>query len=208
MCYKELPQEYGYLDKIDLKNNKKQFWLVQGMGLGIIILMIVAGCFIVNPYRALTEEPTWEEFLSLAVMVVGYLVYIVLHELTHGVFMYGFFHERLIFGASFTYAYCGSKAYFDKKRYFVIALAPVVIWGIVLGILTVFFHNGIWFWTIWMIQAGNVGGAAGDFFCTYKMCRYPKDILVQDTGTSMTVYCRKSGDELVPAEETQREDDV
>ncbi len=208
MCYKELPQGYDYLDKIDLKNNKKQFWLVQGMGLGIMVLTIVAGCFIVNPYRALTDEPSLDVFLSISVMAVGYIAYIVFHELTHGVFMYAFVRKKLIFGASFSYAYCGSTAYFDKKHYIVIALAPVVVWGAVFGILTVFFHSGVWFWTIWLIQAGNLGGAAGDFFCTYKMCRYPKDILVQDTGTSMTVFCRKSGDELAPAEETQREEDV
>lgn len=196
MCYKTFPDGYTFFDKIDLKNNKKQFWLVQGFGTAILLIMLIAGCFIVNPYYALVMSESVVEIIALLVILVGYLIYIVLHELTHGVVMYAFCHKKLRFGVSLTYAYCGSTAYYDKIHYIVIALAPVVIWGIVLGVLNVFFHSDAWFWVIWFIQAGNIGGAAGDFFCTYKMCRYPNDILVQDTGTEMTVFRRKTEEEL------------
>lgn len=208
MCFKELPKGYVPFDKIDLKNNKRQFWLVQGLGSGIFLLMLVAGWFLVDPYHALVEDGSIYSILALIVMAVGYFVYIAAHELTHGVCMYIFCRMKLNFGMSLSYAYCGSRAYFDKKHYIIIALAPVVVWGIVLGVLTAIFHSGVWFWTIWFIQAGNIGGAMGDFFCTYKMLCYPKDILVQDTGTAMTVYCRKSGEELAQTEETQREEEI
>jgi hypothetical protein len=40
------------------------------------------------------------------------------------------------------------------------------------------------------LQTINISGAAGDLFVTFKMFGYPKDILVTDTGLSMTVYSR------------------
>ena len=46
MCFGSLPEDYVYLDKIDLMHNKKQFWIVNGLSLAIMIVMIVAGYFI------------------------------------------------------------------------------------------------------------------------------------------------------------------
>jgi len=46
---------------------------------------------------------------------------------------------------------------------------------------------------VYLIQANNIGGAAGDMYMTWKMGKMPADILVQDTGLTMTVFGR--GDE-------------
>ena len=198
MCCKELPQGYSFYDKIDLKKNKRQFWLVQGVGIGLFLLFIPLGILI----AAVADLPEAEFnglniFFPIIAWCAVYVIYIVLHEVTHGIFMYAFCPTKLNFGVSLTYAYCGSRAYFDKKHYILIALAPVLIWGIVLGVLNIFIHVGVWFWTVWLLQAGNVSGSAGDFYCVIKMLRYPKDILVQDTGTDMTVY--------TPQKEQERE---
>ena len=45
-----------------------------------------------------------------------------------------------------------------------------------------------WFWVVWFWQIMNVSGAAGDVYVTLKLLRAPSDILVKDTGVSMTVY--------------------
>jgi hypothetical protein len=88
------------------------------------------------------------------------------------------------------YAYAGSEAYFNKKSYIIIALAPVVIWGAVLGVLCAVLPQS-WFWVVYLIQIGNISGAAGDFYVTFKFLKLPKDILVNDTGVAMTVYTKK-----------------
>lgn len=57
-------------------------------------------------------------------------------------------------------------------------------------LITNFFTQGIWFWTVYLIQVMNLSGATGDYYVATKMLRLSKDILVQDTGIHMTVYER------------------
>jgi hypothetical protein len=94
-------------------------------------------------------------------------------------------------------AYCGNPAYCDKPRYAIVALAPLVVWGVIFGILNAFFRTGVWFWVIWLLQTVNIGGAAGDLFVAWKLTKYPKEILVQDVGTAMCVYRKKTQEELL-----------
>lgn len=204
MCFKELPQDYTVFDKIDLQNNKRHFWTVQGLSLGITVVMIVGGWFI----DRLTLSRSAEDFIALGVLVLAYVAYVILHEATHALVMRLSVKAKLNFGFKGWAAYAGSAGYFDKKHYIIIALAPLVLWGTVFAVLTAFFHSGIWFWVIWFLQIGNVGGAAGDIFCTYKMTTYPKDILVHDTGLNMTVYRKMTREETEKsaAEETVEND--
>ncbi len=195
MCYKTFPEGYTFLDKIDLKNNKKQFWIVQGIGLLMMAIMIVIGYFIAG-FNFFSDEKPIIMIIAVAVVIVGLIVYIVAHEATHGLVMYLSVKAKLNFGFNVLFAYAGSSGYFDKKHYILISLSPLVLWGIIFGVLNVFFHSGVWFWVIWFLQIQNVSGACGDLFCTYKMLRYPKDILVRDSGMDMMVFRRKTEEEL------------
>lgn len=192
-----LPENYIQRTVIDLEKDKKAFWFVNILSLVIAALMVAIGVWAVP----LDLEPDADNFvlellLPLIVLLAGIFAYIVLHEAVHGVFMYAFSRVRPRFGFKLVFAYAGSEAYFDKIRYIVIALAPVVFWGMVLLIIDLF-CKGIWFWVFYIIQVCNVGGAAGDFYVTAKILRMPKDILIQDTGTQMTVFA--------PVQEKQEE---
>lgn len=191
MCHETLPEGYVEYDLIDLKNNKKQFWLVQIISVVIMIAMLVGGYFIVG-IDDLEQDGLTTTIIGLVVLIAGFIAYIVLHEAVHGIVMYLSCRVKPKFGFVGWAAYAGSTAYYDKKHYIVIALAPLVVFGIIFAVLNVFFHSGVWFWVIWMLQIGNVSGAAGDIFCTFKMFGYPKDILVQDTGLAMTVYSKQA----------------
>lgn len=202
MCYKTLPEGYTTHDKIDLRNNKKQFWAVQGIGLVIMFAMVGIGWLIESPLKVaefIRNGNTAQALIALAVIIVGYVAYIFAHEAVHGLFMYAFCKTKIKYGFVGWAAYAGSSAYYDKKHYVIIALAPVVIWGVVFAVLNIFFHSGIWFWVIWLLQIGNLSGAAGDFLCAFKMAGYPKDILVNDTGMEMQVY-RKAAETAVSTE--------
>lgn len=93
------------------------------------------------------------------------------------------------YGFTGLYAYAGSEAYFTKKRYFIIALAPVAVWGVVLLALCMLVPAP-WFWTVYLIQIGNIAGAAGDFYVVWRFAAMSPDILVRDAGVDMTVYSR------------------
>lgn len=197
MCHTTLPENYIEHDKIDLMHNKKQFWIVQLLGIIITVVMLVGGYFICP---AVYNDSSYWNVIALVVLIIGYILYIILHEATHGVVMRLSVKAKLNFGFKGWAAYAGSTGYFDKKHYIVISLAPLVLWGIVFAVLNIFFHTDVWFAVIWVLQIGNIAGASGDLFCTYKMLRYPKDILVLDTGTEMTVYRRMTEEEIEEAE--------
>lgn len=192
-CCKTLPEGWVLHDTIDLKNNKKQFWLVQGISLLLCAVFLAAGCFLVHPKVFFEDSPA--RIWALLALIVGMIAYIVLHELTHGVFLASFTKTKPKFGFVGWAAYCGNEAYCNKPCYAVVALAPVVVWGIVFGVLNAFFRTGVWFWLVWFLQTVNVSGAAGDLFVTFKLFGYPKEILVQDTGISMKVFRRLTAEE-------------
>ncbi len=182
----QLPDGYGERVKIDLQKNKTEALLVNGLALVIMLVLIVIGHLIV-PVQALLRLG----ITKLLLMVIGVLLYLVLHELTHAVCMKYYGAEKVKFGYTGLYAYAGSDAYFGKKPYIVIALAPVVVWGVVLLILNLLAGDG-WFWVVWLIQVSNLSGAAGDLYVTAKLSKMSADILIQDSGVSMTVYERLS----------------
>ena len=70
-----------------------------------------------------------------------------------------------------------------------VALAPVVLWGVVLLILGNLVPAA-WFWVVYLIQIVNISGAMGDFFVTVRFSVLPAHILVFDRGVGMTVYSK------------------
>lgn len=185
----ELPSNYELYKIIDLEKNRKYFWLINLLSLAIGLAMFFLGLAIAPV--DLRELELGEIVTSLFVMIVGFVGYIFLHEGIHGLFIFLFSGEAPTFGFKGWCAYAGSLCFFSKVQYLVIALSPVVVWGIALFVLNLF-CNGVWFWVVYFIQILNIGGAAGDYFVSVKMLTYPKDILVRDTGTQTAVFCRRT----------------
>lgn len=187
-----LPEGYSEEFGIDLQKNKKLMLLVNGIAIAIMLPMAFLGALAV-PFDSFfdSDEIWYMPLLKASVLMLGYIAYIVLHELVHGIFMKHFSGIKPKYGFTLMYAYAGSSAYFNKKSYIIIALAPVVIWGAVLGVLCAVLPQS-WFWVVYLIQIGNISGAAGDFYVTFKFLKLPKDILVNDTGVAMTVYTKNN----------------
>lgn len=185
--YAALPQGYAPADAIDLVHNKKQFWIVNGLSVVLCVIMLILPFLWGRSLRDFVGEgPLPALRLRLGVALAGIFAYIALHELTHGIVMMAC-GARVHYGYKVVYAYAGSDAYFTRSAYIVIALAPVVLWGIVFTVLTACLPRE-WFWVVWLWQLVNISGAAGDFYCTCRILRAPRDTLVQDTGTAMTFY--------------------
>ena len=150
--------------------------------------MVVIVCFI-HPLSKMfnTDAHLPDVVVRLIVMVLSIIGYIVLHEAVHGVAMKLCGTKRVRFGVTGLYAYAGSDDYYSKSAYIFIALAPVVLWGIVLAVLCAVLPAS-WFWIVYLVEIMNISGAAGDFFVTFRFIQFPSDILVKDAGVSMTVY--------------------
>ena len=185
-CLPDLLEGYGLLCLIDLQNNVKTALAVNGAAIAAAVILAVIGNFII-PMATALEGEMFSVLLRLGVMVICVVVYIVLHELTHGAAMRYYGSKTVKYGLTGKYAYTGSSEYYDKASYIVITLAPVVLWGIVLAVVCACVPSQ-WFWTFFFVQITNLSGAAGDAYVTYKLIRLPDTIRISDSGVAMKVY--------------------
>ena len=185
-----LPEGYRKIYSIDLQKNKKTSLLVNLLSIAIAAVFVVPAHFYI-PITSLYDmsQGLVSYFIRFGALVVGMLAYIVLHELVHGITMKIFGTKKVKYGFTGLYAFAGSDDYYDKKSYLTIALAPILVWGIVLAIICLLVPRE-WFWVSYFIQIINLSGAAGDLFVTVKFSRMPKDILVHDHGVGMVVYSK------------------
>lgn len=183
-----LPEGYKEVLSINLQKDKKLALIVNLIGLVVMLAMGVPMHFYI-PISTLFDfsDGMVVYWLRIASLVVFGVVYLILHEAVHGITMKMCGTKKVKYGFTGMYAFAGSDDYYDKKSYIIIALAPVVVWGIVLAIINCLVPEN-WFWVVYFIQISNISGAAGDIYVTAKFSKLPNDILVQDSGVGMTVY--------------------
>ncbi len=186
-----LPEGYREIYALDLQKDKKTAIFVNVLALVITVLLAVPMAFVV-PVSSLfnMENGMVPYMIRFGALLVLMIVYMVLHELVHGVAMKLCGTQKVKYGFTGMYAFAGSNDYYNKKAYIFIALAPVVLWGVVIAVITPFVPID-WFWVVYFLQIANLSGAAGDLFVTVKFSRLPKDILIKDYGVGMTVYSKQ-----------------
>lgn len=194
MNCKHLPKGYEPVKKIDLLSNHKEMVAVNLISFALMVIMILIGGAVtgIDKLRSMLLVDSTQELkhfvLKLVLTLTFCAVYIVLHELVHGVFMKLCLKGcKVNFGYKVIYAYAGSNACFSRISYVIIAAAPLVFFGVLLSIICCVVPAE-WFWPIYLVQVLNVSGAAGDIYVFFLILRMPKDILIRDTGISMTVY--------------------
>lgn len=185
-----LPDGYKEIYSIDLKKNKKMSLLVNLLAILIGIAMAVPMHFIVPITTLFDIEQGLKDYtMRFVVLLVASVLYIILHEAVHGIAMKICGTKKVKYGFTGLYAFAGSDDFYDKTAYIFIALAPVILWGVVFAIINPFVPTS-WFWVVYMLQIMNISGAAGDFFVSARFSRLPEDILVKDYGVGMTVYSK------------------
>ena len=189
--FNSLPEGYNEIYSVDLKKNKKLSLFVNAAALIIAVGMVIPMHFYIPITTIIDmEKGLGAYYIRFASLLVLMVLYIVLHEVVHGISMKICGTKKIKYGFTGVYAFVGSDDYYDKKSYIFIALAPIVLWGIVLAVVN-FFVPVEWFWVVYFLQIVNISGAAGDLFVTVKFSRLPSDILVQDYGVGMKVYSKQ-----------------
>ena len=192
MNHKTYPKGYRQIEVLDFMRSRKQLLIVGWSGIIVTLVMIVFG-LIAYPF-----SPTWEFLKSCwwawLIAPAMYVLYIPLHELVHGVLMYALSGVRPKYGLKLPYAYAGSHVYFDKKSHNLIALAPLIVWGVILFALERTLPAQ-WLWFFYLTQISNVSGSVGDIYCVLHLMKLPGDILIQDTGTRMRILAPRPDNE-------------
>ena len=179
---KELPENCRELCTIDLEKNKKQYYIVNALSVALGLIVLVPAWLLAPDGAGFTRG-----LPELLLLLAGIVAYVILHEAVHGVCFWYFSKEKPHFGWKNVYAYAASDCYYRKAPYLVIALAPVVLWGVVLAVLAAVLPVEC-YWTVQLIQLMNISGAAGDLYVTWLFLRMPKELWVIDAGINMRVY--------------------
>lgn len=186
-----LPEDYKEIYSINLQKDKKVAIFLNMAALIVMVLMAAPLHFVVPLSNLFSMDKGYGAyFLRFGALVISSVVYMVLHELVHGIAMKICGTKKIKYGFTGLYAYAGSDDCYDKSAYIFIALAPVVLWGVVLAVINPFV-SAEWFWVVYFIQMTNISGAVGDFFVTIKFSRMPKDVLIKDSGVGMKVYSKE-----------------
>ena len=183
-----LPDGYREICSVDLKKDKKAAVCVNLLAIAIAVILVLPMNAVVPFYRSLVSQTDIKDILiKYVVLLVLMVLYIILHELVHGAAMRLCGTKQVKSGFNGMPASAGSADYFYNTAYIFIALAPIVLWGVVLAVVNILVPAE-WFWVIYIIQVLNLSGAAGDLYVSVKFSRLPRDILVQDYGIGMVVY--------------------
>lgn len=178
----ELPEGFSLIREIDMQKDKKLAVLLNVLALLIGAVVLIIGVLIVPLSITINLQ-----FLIL--LLLAMVVYMVGHEFVHGIFFKKFSGKKAHFGFTGLYAYAGSDAYFTKKQYIIIGLAPIVVFGILFLILNILLPVRF-FWFVYLLQGMNLSGAAGDLYVAILMKRLPADTLTFDSGIAMQFYSK------------------
>jgi Putative zincin peptidase len=154
-------------------------------GIVFLIFVLMFG----KPSEILSTDST-----KTAILLVGILPVVVMHELAHGVAMqtfgaqpkYGVIWKGLMF-------YATAPGYaFQRNQYIVISLAPLVSLSILacFGILIQAGTFNVWLWAVW--STINGGAAIGDLWITAIALRYPKHAYIIDERDGIRVFLPQS----------------
>lgn len=191
----KLPENYRLVKTVDA--TKAPFAVV----FNLLSLVMMVGAFAVLYFAfgtdvSLIKEqfltlPDFTKILALLLLVLGFIVYIVLHELVHGVVYKAFTKRKLTFGVTMTCAYCGVPDVFVYRTASLCALlAPFVIFSIAFIVPMFFLQNTVWFLLLAALFAMHFGGCVGDLYITVLYVFKFRDgkTLMRDTGPVQTFY--------------------
>ena len=187
-AYPGLPAGYDLYETLDMASDRAVFKRISWCSLIIAVVMIVLGHLAVSPGLML-DGGGLHVLLAAGLTVVGMVVYVFAHEWVHGVLIRVFTGEAAQFGfkAGSGMAYAKSSWFFSRPAYIAVALAPVLVWGVVLGVL-MGDVPAEYFWCLYAIQIFNISGAVGDLYVTWLVLRMPRGVIIYDEGVSMKFF--------------------
>ena len=189
---RSLPGGYKLAKKMDAKDVK--FGLLLTLGSLLLFAVALVPCAV--PMFFVPREALTGLMEQMNIMLIGYfggtLIYLVLHELVHGIAYKSLTGEKLTFGLSWSCAFCGvPNIYTYRKTSIIASAAPLVVFSVVFcALCAVLFYVNIWyFYAAAFILGMHLGGCSGDIYMLILMAKFknPK-LLVRDTGPAQTFY--------------------
>lgn len=184
-CFNTLPEGYQEVFTIDAQNKR----LSRLLSIPSIIVLLV-GVVAISAFNV-TEDADIPFYVWFGLFYLLLLLYIVAHELTHGIVYALRTHRKLTYGIDNKIAWCGVKDTFVSRKTAIEALsAPLVVYTIVFGLAAVSLPSLLWKEVFGLLLFAHLAGCAGDLYDLYLLLfrfRNPK-LLMLDTGPKQVFY--------------------
>lgn len=182
--YNELPKNSKEFFSIDAKDSKTILWLNI---VAVVMLVIVGLPFILFKPYDISSLDTF--FTFLIIILPSMFMYIVLHELIHGLVYKLYTKQKLTFGFTLFVAFCGvPNIYIKKKAALVAVLAPFVFFSIILIPVILIVSANLFYLISLFIFCLHFSGCVGDFFVAYILIKSKGEVIINDTGPKQTFY--------------------
>lgn len=186
----ELPEGYEAVKTIDAKTTK--FTVIMNIAAIVIFVEVFALlCFLFH------IENIWEE-ISESILNYQYwlflaslILYMVFHELLHGLAYKLLTHQKLTFGFTWSVVYCGvPHIYVYRKTSLIALLTPFVVLTVVLTISLFILQSEISMIYCSALLAMHLSGCVGDLYDSLLFLFKYKDpsTLMNDNGPVQVIY--------------------
>lgn len=190
---KELPEGYDQVFYINAKE-KKTGIIFNAVGFFVMaaVMLIALIPIFLSETVSLALDPLLLLIFDFA-LLFSIVLYIILHELVHGIAYKVLTHEKLTFGLSWSCAFCGVPNVYTYRHTAIVALAaPLTLFTLLFVPLTValYFVHPVYYLGAAALLALHLGGCAGDIYCLY-LCLFKfrsKKLLIRDTGPEQFFY--------------------
>lgn len=190
-----LPEGYREVYHINAKDAK--VGLILNL-VSLVPLAVVAGIAVLIAFLTDMDMDIGgllEFELSLIIFLVAIIVYMVAHELVHGIAYKSMTHRKLTFGLSWSCAFCGvPDIYCYRKTALVALIMPFAVFTVLLTALVVgmYFVGFIPFLLSALLLGLHIGGCSGDLYMFGLLIfKYRDDaLLMRDTGPEQFIYVK------------------
>lgn len=186
----ELPKGYVAVKTIDAK--KPMIAIIFNL-LAIAIFVI----FVMIAYMIFQPQNIWQQLIESIndlrywIFLLMIIIYMILHELLHGLAYKLLTKQKLTFGLTLSVAYCGVPHIYTYRRTSLIALlTPFVVFTILLTIPLFILKCDIDIIYCSMLLGLHIGGCIGDLYDACLLFFQYRDplTLINDNGPMQVIY--------------------
>ena len=185
-----IPEGYKEIYHIDAADKKTGLLFTLGS-------LVIAAFIIFLVFKGISFGTlNFNEMLKYEIVLIAFLlIYIVLHELTHGAVYKALTHEKLKFGITWSAAFCGVPDIYTYRSTALKSLvAPLSVFSVILIPLSLYLRNVDlgWYLVSGILLAMHISGCIGDLYVTFLFLTKFKDpaTLMRDTGPEQWIYIK------------------
>ncbi|WP_018298125.1 DUF3267 domain-containing protein [Corynebacterium lubricantis] len=176
----QLPANYVLDHTINIQQDDKA--KIQGYFIAIALVAFAIALLFDLP---ITSD--WHTGVVIVITIIAVVVYLALHEATHGIVAKWLTQTPSTYSFSFPFLRTSNTGFLTRRGLAAVSLAPVAVWGVVL-LLALLVVPEDFRMTLYILLALNFAGSSGDCIEAAAALKQPENTLLRDNGDELEVY--------------------